>query len=118
MNPRNRIVVLLASVLVVACAGTPEADTNACHGMAEAFYFLGKNKELGLTKEDQTALVRDDPDFENNPELRRYMLGALEIVYRHPTLSAAELRAQFLAHCTVNEAGEIIPEPAWNPWTA
>lgn len=104
-------IIVASSALFLLISGA-SASVGPCERLSEAFVALAKNKDMGLSIENQLDMMERG----SHPDTDSYVLGILNIIYSMPNASASEIKSEFLKVCTVNEKGKIELPKNWNPW--
>ncbi len=97
---------------------TPEPRENAgvCEGLAYVFFLVAENRDRGSTREEQIEGAREglgNPFTSQPGQTGRDLRYVIDLVYRYPEASAAEIEARVRDGCRVNERGQAVLETLW-----
>lgn len=106
----------LALLVAGPAVGQSPPDALAkCERFSTPFFFIAKNKDAGLSRDQQTDLLYSEAGTRDPEQLdvpARYTLSAINFVYQYPDKTADEIKAIVLARCTVSEDGRVSMGPS------
>ncbi len=110
--------VALACETAQSPARTPEprANADACEGLAYVFFLVAEQRDRGSTREEQLEKTQEslESPFTSDPgQTGRDLRYVIELVYRYPEASAAEIEAKVRDGCRVNEQGQAVLQTLW-----
>jgi hypothetical protein len=97
-------------------AAVPETRGGACSDLAYAFFLVAEKKDRGISQDAQLEVLRQsiDTPFATQPDRTlRQLERVVEIVYRNPELSAAQIQAKVRDDCVVDEQGRAVLPRIW-----
>jgi hypothetical protein len=109
---------LLACETAQAPPQTPEARANAdaCEGLAYVFFLVADKRDHGTDREEQIETAREsvaNPFTRQPVQTGRDLRHVIDLVYRHPEASAAEIEAKVRANCQVDARGQAVLRTLW-----
>jgi hypothetical protein len=112
-----------AALALLACqtrapltAAVPAPRGGACSDLAYAFFLVAEKKDRGASKDEQIEALRESiaTPFATQPDRTlRQLERVVEIVYRNPELSAAQIQARVRDDCVVDEQGRAVLPRIW-----
>jgi hypothetical protein len=93
-----------------------ESDHESCISLANSYELIARNKDLGLTEEEQLNLLGDPGESKEDRHGHAIMVNAISVAAAFPDKTSLQIRSLVLEDCTVNEDGQASLNKFW-PWT-
>jgi hypothetical protein len=93
-----------------------ENYNETCISLANSYELIARNKDLGLTEEEQLDLLSESGESKEDQLGHAIMVNAISVAYAFPDKTSLQIRSLVLQDCTVNEDGQVSLNEFW-PWT-
>lgn len=97
---------------------TPEVrqSADACEGLAYVFFVVAENRDRGSSREEQVARARQSVvnPFSGEPrQAGNDLLHVIDLVYRNPEASPAEIESHVRDDCELDGQGHAVLRTLW-----